>query len=262
MKIILQFKQSAVNFIKIAITLLIILNGVALSAQQDTAKEKALKNTLRFNITNPLIFGSGAIIFGYERQLRNNQSFSVNLGRTSYPKLIESEVNNPDLVLGRDSKDKGFNLSVDYRFYLRSENKYAAPRGVYIGPYYSYNYFNRVNDWTISIDDTPNSVKTDMTLGIHTVGVELGYQFVLWKRLSVDMILFGPGFASYSLKTKLSTTLDAAQEQKFFDALNTFLTEKIPGYDRVIDAGDFKHTGSASTTSFGYRYMVMIGYRF
>ena len=269
MKTFLHFQNLVVNHLKIIFTLLVILNWINLSAQQDTTVNKQdatvnkeLKNTIRLNVTNPLIFGSGAIIIGYERMLKNNQSFSVNVGRTSYPKLLSSTVSSPDLVLGKDYKDKGLNLSVDYRFYLMTQNKYAAPRGIYIGPYYSYNYFNRVNDWTLNADGSPENVKTDMTININTIGFELGYQFVFWRKLSIDMILFGPGVASYRIKAKLSTTLTPDQEQKFFDALNTFLESKWPGYDKVIDAGEFKRNGSASTNDFGYRYMVLIGYRF
>jgi hypothetical protein len=212
------------------------------------------------NLTNPLIFGSKAIIFGYERVLKNNQSISINLGTASFPKLSREDVDSPDLQLRRNSTEKGLNFSVDYRFYLMSENKYAAPRGVYIGPYYSYNYFNRVNNWNLT--DFQGDVKSDMTMNFHTAGVELGYQFVFWKKMSVDMILLGPGIASYKVKATLNTTLDPADEQKFFDALNNFLESRFPNYDRVINSGEFKRTGTVTTNGLGFRYMIMIGFRF
>jgi hypothetical protein len=262
MKAILQFKKPAENCIKIAIIMLIILNGMDLAAQQDTTKEKTRKNTIRFNITNPMIFGDKALIFGYERVLKNNQSFSFNLGSASFPKLSRDNVDDPELNLRSNTSEKGLNFSVDYRFYLMGENKYKAPRGVYIGPYYSYNYFNRVNNWNLSTADFQGDVQSDLTMNFHTAGVELGYQFVFWKKLSVDMILLGPGIASYNVKAKLGTTLDPADEQKFFDALNNFLASKFPNYDRVIDSGDFKRTGTISTNGLGFRYMIMIGFRF
>jgi hypothetical protein len=50
-------------------------------------------------------------------------------------------------------------------------------------------------------------------LNIHTFGAELGYQFVFWDRLSVDMILLGPGIAAYSLKASFGTNLSEADKQ-------------------------------------------------
>lgn len=261
MKTTTNFKQSAINKIKFLISFLIVLGGMNAVAQRDTAYVKpTFKNTVRFNLTNPLIFGNKSLILGYERQLKNNQSFSINIGKTSYPKLIFSDTDS--MQLAPKSSEKGFNLSVDYRFYLQKENKYGAPRGVYIGPYYSYNYFSRTNNWTLDGENYQGDVTTDLTLNIHTMGFEMGYQFVFWDRMSLDMILLGPGVATYSLKTKLSTNLSADEESKFFEALNDYLTEKFPGYDRVIDGEGFKRSGTSSTTGLGYRYMVMIGYRF
>jgi len=56
--------------------------------------------------------------------------------------------------------------------------------------------------------------------------------------------------------------LSEDQKELFYEKLNSFLAEKIPGYERVIDEGEFNNKGSTNTTSFGYRYMINIGYRF
>ena len=48
--------------------------------------------------------------------------------------------------------DKGINLSVDYRFYLKNENRHGAPRGVYLAPYASYNSFIRYNKYIDCIE--------------------------------------------------------------------------------------------------------------
>jgi hypothetical protein len=258
MKALLNFRSCPINGIKLAITVLILMTDLNLTAQQDPIR----KNTIRFNLTNPLIFGSKSKIIGYERILKKNQSFSINVGIASFPGL--SFGNNDSLKSDpvRVTKEKGFNVSADYRWYLGSVNKYRAPRGIYIGPYCSYNYFNRTNDWVLNTTNFQGNVQTDFTMKIQTVGFQLGYQFVFKNRISLDMILAGPGISGYSLKAKLSTTLEPQDEKLFFDALNNFLSSKIPGYDRVISADEFKRTGSVSTTSLGFRYMVMIGYRF
>jgi hypothetical protein len=84
-------------------------------------------------------------------------------------------------------------LSADYRFYLKSENKYKAPRGVYIGPYYSYNTFNRSKDWELSTSNFEGVAGSNLGIKIHTIGAELGYQFQLSNRFVLDFVLLGPG---------------------------------------------------------------------
>lgn len=242
-----------------SILFILLLSSVSDSLAQ---KDSTLKNTVRFNVTNPLIFGSSSLIFGYERMVREHQSFSINIGSASYPALVYDH-SDTVLILHRTAyKDQGFHVSGDYRFYLKEENKYPSPRGLYMGPYYSYNYFKRTNNWTINSNDFSGDLQSDLILNVHTIGVQLGYQFVFWNRLSVDLLMLGPGIGIYTLKADLNTNLSEEDQQLFFDALNDYLSEKIPGYDRVIDAGDFKNTGSVRTADLGFRYMVMVGFRF
>jgi len=225
-------------------------------------KDSVFKNTVRYNITNPLIFGTHSYQFGYERLIGKNQSFSVNIGSASFPMLIFNSTDTTIGLLSKDYEDRGFHISGDYRFYLKSENKHPAPRGIYIGPFYSYNYFNRINTWNLNSDSYQGSVQSDISLNIHTIGFELGYQFVFWNRLSVDLLLMGPGIGLYGLSKKINTSLSAEDEQAFFDVLNAILSEKIPGYDHVFDSGEFKYSGSINTINIGFRYMVMVGFRF
>jgi|SRR5688572_25256 len=229
---------------------------------QETKKESGLKNTIHMNLTNPLIYGSKSIIFGYERVLNNRRSFSINIGSTTFPSLGIIDADSIQLNTIRD--DVGFHVSVDYRFYLAKENKYVAPRGIYIAPYYSFNNFKREHAWYLqSTSGGPvREVTSDVTMNIHTVGVELGYQFVFWDRLSVDMILLGPGVAYYSLKAALGSNLTTEDRERLLETINDALAEKFPGYSIVIDDTEFQKTGTKNTTSFGYRYLVQVGFRF
>lgn len=229
--------------------------------EQGVKKEKkALKNTIRFNITSPILFGENYIVFGYERLVNNRQSFSVNLGRFSLPKFGSTS---SDFVhLHKEYKDRGINTSADYRFYLQNLNKYDAPRGVYIGPYYSYNYFKRENTWTLDTDLYDGEAVTDLVLNIHTAGVQLGYQFIFWRRLAVDFVLFGPGIGYYGIKSELHTSLEPDDEALLFQKINELLADKYPGYDLVIDKTLFDKKGSFRTTSLGFRYMIHLGFRF
>lgn len=209
-----------------------------------------------------MIFGDKAIVLGYERILPKNQSISINIGRASYPKLVSIDFDSIKLDVEKGYTDNGFNTSIDYRFYPLKLNKYGAPRGVYFGPYYSYNYFKRTINFNVNTEPYTGNVESQMKINIHSVGFQLGYQFVFWKRLSVDMILFGPGVAYYSMKVKVNSSVDPNTEGKLFEIFNNYLEDKFPAYSTIINGEEFKKSGTTTTPGLTYRYMVLIGYRF
>jgi len=232
------------------------------SAQETKKEEKFRKNTVHINITNPLIFGSGSIVLGYERILKSKKhSFTINFGLTSFPDfgLVDSDSLKH---LSKLKNQKGFNVSADYRFYLAKENKYPAPRGVYIGPYYSYNYFGNHNSWDVKTLSGPTVVESELKLNVHTIGFELGYQFVFGDRISLDLVMLGPGVGFYDFKVGFSNNLSDGAKQKILEALNGALGEKFPGYGVIVNEEEFKRTGATDRTTIGYRYMVQLGFRF
>ncbi len=230
------------------------------NGQEETKPKKELKNTVWINIFNPII-DAKYLVLGYERVLKNNQTFTFNIGRFSLPKF--SIIDTDKLGLTGEYKDWGINTSVDYRFYLGKLNKYNAPRGVYLAPYYSFNHFNRENNWTLKIRCPFDiDIVTDFTLNINTLGGQLGYQFIFWRRLVVDLVLIGPGVGFYGLNVNLDTSLAPDDESLFFQTLNDALKDKFPGYDLVIESGEFEKKGSVRATTLGFRYMIHIGFRF
>lgn len=247
------------------LVVLFLFGGSSLFAQEENAKQDdstkhVRKNIIRFNLTSPLLFSTDYLVIGYERLVKENQSFSINIGRFALEKFGGIVTENLELEKGSD--DFGINTSIDYRFYLGSVNKYSAPRGVYIGPYYSFNHFNRENSWNLEGQSYQGQVNTDLTFNIHTIGFQLGYQFIFWDRVALDLVLIGPGIANYSAKVGLDTSLSPEDEALFFGALNDFLADKIPGFDQVIEPGEFERKGSFNTTTAGFRYMIHLGYRF
>jgi hypothetical protein len=251
-------------FLSIIIFLMILFHANTLYAQADTdsAWKKSYKNIIRYNLSGALLFGfDNYIIFGYERMVNPHQSFSINIGGVALPKFVS--VSTDSFSLQKDVKNTGFNLSVDYRFYLPHENKYEAPRGVYIGPYFSYNHFDRSNDWIFEESGTEQKpVTTTINFNIYTVGGELGYQFVFWKRLALDLVLIGPGISGYHLKAKIDGDLTEAEKANLQDALKQLITQKFPGMNYVFADKEFNANGIMNTTSIGFRYMVHVGFRF
>jgi hypothetical protein len=133
---------------------------------------------------------------------------------------------------------------------------------LYIGPYFAFNSFKRNFEFDVNTEAFTGQLNADFKFMVATGGFQLGYQFVFWDRVSLDMILFGPGVSFYKLKAGLSTSLDPDQEAELFKKINDKLSEKIPGYSLAINSGEFEKSGSVKTTSAGYRYIVMLGFRF
>lgn len=235
-------------------------------AQQsgDSNKQMPLyKNIIRYNLSGALIFGFGNyIVFGYERMVAPRQSFSVNVGRAALPKLINIETDS--FRVQHEGKRTGYNLSVDYRFYLAKENKFAAPHGLYLGPYYSYNHFENDKRWTHVNRIATNQINTTTKLNIHTIGFELGYQFILGKHLAIDVVMVGPGlgFYKYNALFEGNVTMNAGTKNQVLDALKQWLIQKFPGMNTVFGDKEFDAHGILKTSDVGYRYIVHIGYSF
>jgi hypothetical protein len=243
--------------------LAILFANVCLAQDQTDTTEKAKqnKNVIRYNLSGALLFGADRfIIFGYERVIRRNQSISINLGKAELPKL--ASINTDSFNLSRDTKSTGFNASIDYRFYLPKENKYLAPHGLYIGPYYAYSRFERDNEWTYknSVGDRYENTKTK--LSIHTIGFELGYQFVIWKRMTLDFLMVGPGVGIYDYKATFDNNIDPAKKEQLLQGLKQLLTQKFPGMNYVFSEDEISGDGTLNTTTLGYRYLIQIGFNF
>ena len=253
------FLHSASRLVLLFMIMLVTVNAAFSQDTNNVLKDR--KNGIKFNLTNPMFFGSNNYILGYERTVGKHQSFSLNVGTFSLGRIVNIDTDSVKEIK-KDVKSRGISFSGDYRFYLSKENKYNAPHGIYIGPYFASNSFTRDFSLEANTASFTGQLDADFLFRISTIGFQLGYQFIFWDRVSLDMILFGPGISHYKLKAQLKTTLDPDQEEEIFQKINEKLGEIIPGYDRVIKPGTFEKTGSKNTTGMGYRYIVMVGYRF
>jgi hypothetical protein len=257
-----QIKISGSAAVRLYCFLLLLLYvNVAISQEIDSSKIHPYKNIIRYNLSGALLFGPDRyVIFGYERVINRNQSISINIGSVSLPRL--ATISTDSLELTKDNKNTGTNFSIDYRFYLGKENKYPAPHGVYIGPYYSFNHFKRDNEWDFKNSSSSAFVNTNGSFTIHTAGLEFGYQFIFWKRLALDMVLVGPGIGFYDYKVKFEENVDEATKEQLRQGLQQLLTQKFPGMNYVFSEKEINGNGALKTTSVGYRYMIHIGFNF
>lgn len=248
-------------------SLLVLLFGLgpllslnAQSSSDSAVSTKQFKNTIRYNISGPILFGFNYVVFGYERVLNNRQSMSMNIGQAVLPKIVDFSTD--DATLEGTKENKGYNVSVDYRFYLQKENKFKAPRGVFIGPFYSYNRFEREATWKLNQSGGTTNANTATKFDIHTIGGELGYQFLLGKRIALDFVLIGPGFANYKVNSVFDTNLTPDQKDKLLNAVQQMLEEKFPGMEYAFDDASFDAQGRLNTWNVGFRYLIHIGFRF
>ena len=228
-----------------------------LQGQPDSLKN--FKNTIRFNISNPVLIDWEFNIIGYERVISDHQTFSLSIGRTSFPSL---KFNSDSLKLRDQTYNSGIHFSFDYRFYLQKENRYNAPRGIYIGPYYGFNRFSRDITWDLTNTTFNGEVELEMDLTGNLIGMQLGYQFVFWNRFSVDLVLMGPGYWNFNLRSQFKTDLTSEDEAMILERLNELIKENFPLSDMVISGGGFKEKRTTSTNILGFRYMINLGFRF
>ncbi|HEX5170333.1 MAG TPA: DUF3575 domain-containing protein [Cyclobacteriaceae bacterium] len=215
------------------------------------------RNTIKLDLTSHWLYRN-ALVFSYERVTKPNQSFAISGGYQQFPS-IGSFGDNIDVEKEKDAT--GYKFGGEYRFYLEKENKYGAPRGVYIGPYATYLSFK--NGRTISVDNegTIEQADLDTKLSVFNIGVQLGYQFVLNNRWTIDLIFVGPSVSNYNVKFTLdgNYTFDPDEVE---NEILADLIDRFPGLSDLLTDKEVKSNGKVNSWAYGYRYQFLIGYHF
>jgi len=246
------------------ITLLfLMLFTYGLFAQDTTqiAQEtKQKKNIIRWNIT-PLLINATNLTFGYERILKENQSMSINAGLLLFPQFLNNDSLEVSYV--EHGNRVGFTTAIDYRFYLKKRNKRNAPDGIYIGPYltyYQYAFDSKIR--LIDNNDVKNDISIDASFKMASLGMELGYQFLFWDKMTVDLILVGPSVSYYNAKINLTGELGIDDEDGSYQYLKDQILNKYPWLESFVDLGAINTGGKFDSFGMGFRYVVQIGYHF
>jgi Protein of unknown function (DUF3575) len=237
--------------------LLCILSTTTMVEAQDSIGQSQRRNTIKLDITSHWLYRN-ALIVSYERITKPNQSFSITAGYQEFP---ASTSLGSRVSVSEDRKVNGTKFGGEYRFYLGKENKFLAPRGVYIGPYFSFLGFN--NERTLEIDNngTPEQAILDAKLNIVNIGFQLGYQFVLNNRWTIDLVFVGPSISHYRYKLNLGGNYTFDKED-IEDEIVLDLIDRFPLLEDVISDKEATKSGGLDSWSFGYRYQLQIGYHF
>ena len=219
------------------------------------------KNVIKFNPTPMILWSWKNVTFSYERILNPRHSISFELGYLVFPKLEADSL--IDMIKITGGEKWGMNATLEYRFYLTKLNTRPVPAGLYIGPYltyYRYQFKNGLDIFPATVDTT-GSIKGDFWA--FNLGLELGYQFVFWKRWTLDMVLVGPSISYYGGKTEVTGNLDGSQIQQINEALYEKLISRFPGVTALSTSGKtFQQTGKLDVFRMGFRYLVQIGFHF
>jgi hypothetical protein len=234
-----------------------------LSAQKDTLRQIPTpihKNVIKFNPTPMLLWSTKNITLSYERILNKKQSIALTLGYLEFPSLFKDTIAK---VMAITSRSKyGINVALEYRFYLMKRNVRPIPDGLYIAPfasYYGYYFSNDVNIIQVAVDSA-GLVKGNFY--VFNTGIELGYQFVFWKRLTLDLVFIGPAASYYGGGLNLSASLNLEDLKTINEDLYNKLKEKYPMIGDFVVNKSFKSNGKIDLFSIGFRYLIQIGFHF
>ncbi|MCH6201908.1 hypothetical protein MMU07_20180 [Aquiflexum sp. LQ15W] len=99
---------------------LVLISFSTFSQREDSVSRK---NVIKYNLIEAALYNR-AFLFQYERILNPNRSFSVQVGHMTLPELLTRFENIQKIS---NAEQFGYNVTVDYRFYLAKKNKHSAP---------------------------------------------------------------------------------------------------------------------------------------
>ncbi len=222
------------------------------------------KNIIKYNPMASTLFDDPRnTAVGYERTTWHNQSASVDFGMFFFPALLDRDFG---AVESTPRNNKGFIVSVDYRFYLKKLNTRPAPNGIYIGPYYSVYRHKGGVDFEYLDEQGVAPVKYNAELAteftFHNIGFQLGYQFVFWKRLSMDLILFAPAYTFYDIRLDLTSNMSPDLQSQIYQKYKDSFFSKYPVFEELFDKANFSKSGVSRGTTANFRYTIQFGYCF
>jgi hypothetical protein len=235
------------------------------TTQKEKKKEKPLylepyhRNIIKFNPTPMLVLDLRNITFAYERLLKNNQSIAVQAG---YLVFNTAEDTIAGLINITDKSRSGLNLAIDYRYYPFQRNKRPAPDGLYVGGYFQHYGFRSENKFDILGVDLDKEGKMTSSANFENLGIEVGYQFVFWKRMTLDFILFGPSMNLYSNNLTIEGDLDEEQIENISEELVDKLVDRYPSLAMIYSEESLKFTSDKISFGTGFRYSIQIGFHF
>lgn len=241
---------------------LIFITVVFTAAAQDADSLIERKNIIRWNVTPMMVVGPKSVVLGYERVINKHQTASMNIGYLELRPMVNRE--GKEIRLFENQSRGGFDLSADYRFYFKKRNVNPAPDGLYWGPYFAYynlNYEGRGN--LVEDGIVVNSLTVKSNFNMISLGAQLGYQFIIKERFSIDLMLMGPSYTFYRLDNNFHFDSALDENSQVYQEIKELYQSIVPGGNLVLtDDIDFSSQGRVKFRTAGFRYGIQLGYCF
>ncbi len=151
-----------------------------------TKSNPARKNAVKFL---PVSLAFNSVAFEYERKLSQRNSLLLGIGipaTKSFPGFYN--LGNPDNDITDDELGI-FSLRLAYRHYSK---EHLQPRGFYSSPYFKYQKITAAATILAKDDNGISySEKLDFNAKTYSLGLQLGYQWLIAKRVSIDWYFLG-----------------------------------------------------------------------
>jgi hypothetical protein len=252
-----------IKFTWILVIVSLLLPRIVSAQKKDTtfkALEPVHRNVIKWNPTPMMLWSNKNLTFSYERILGPRQSMTFSLGYLEFGPLVKDTIAN--LVTITDRQKQGINACIEYRFYFVKRSTRPIPDGLFIAPYLSYYGYSFSGGLDIVGTEEADFARMDGKFYSFNAGAALGYQFVLWKRMTIDLVLIGPSTSYYGGQLNIKGELNGENIKELNEDLYNKIKEKYPMIDNVLLDKSFKKDGTLDLLSVGYRYLLQIGYHF
>ena len=155
------------------------------SAQVVESNEHSVKNVVKFL---PATLPFNSVSFEYERMLNPKNALTLQIG---FPRQ-QSVIGKYGITGNSDVKTAEFGTTILRAAYRHYTGKKRLPKGFYIEPYLKYQHIK--GDATIEgVDDQdiPYAGSSEIKLNTINMGCQFGVQFLIAKRVSLDLYFLG-----------------------------------------------------------------------
>jgi hypothetical protein len=174
-----------------------------------------------------------------------------------------SGINDPEFIkILRSVQINNFAITPELRFY---PGKKGYGRGFYIAPYYRYLSIDLKSDLPVEIsfdDDSKNQITVSGNINIHNIGLMIGAQWMLSKRIALDWWIIGAqaGFHQAEIIGLPQTDFTANQLKEIRDDIQVNFNNL--GQTSIITAEKVKVNTNAFIAATGLRTGLCLGFRF
>ena len=232
----------------------------------DVDKEKYLRKREGYKYPNVIKINTLAIPFNnislsYERGVLPRFSIEIGVGYKYKGLLPNVFAIEGAIIDARLDEIKGYSIAPEFRYYLKT-CEHRLLEGFYASLYFKYAHYKTAAHFDYFPDGLAQEFyKSTIIMGEYGIGIQLGYQLVLWQRLNIDFMFFGPRFSKYHLTYEF----DKHVSDEFLNDLTDHLNEIIDrfGLDYEVELKQSGKTDASHSFSFAnIRFGISLGFAF